>query len=134
MAGTTHPTKSHFPKGDKSWIPVRMGGYVPNGLTAAVIDTFQLDFDCYVKQVDLSYTGGTADLDGITLKTVDATAKTLATIGDMSADVAGVTQTLHADIIDTLIVRGDKFQLVADSTAASESGHVFVTIWIKPAR
>ena len=134
MAGATHPTKSHFPQGRESYVPIRLGGYTFPGADSHVIDTFTLDFDCYIKSVHLSYTQtSAADIDGVTLKTVDATALTIATIGNMTADVVGDEYPLHADVIDVLILRGNKIQLVADS-ATGEGGNVVATVHVKPAR
>jgi hypothetical protein len=116
-------------------VTIRLGGYVPQGLTTPVVATWKLPWDCEVIGVDLDYTGiGSEDLDAITLKTVDSTALTLCTIGDMSADVVGVAQTLHSDIIGTNIVKGNKIQLVADSRSANEEGSVFVDVHLRPTR
>src|SRR3990172_1323920 len=102
MAGAANPLVSPHPKGAGSLIPVRIGGYCPTGLAALPVDTFTLPWDCYVRGVDIFYASShaSADIDAVTLKTVDATALSLITALDPSADVVGVAQTLHADIVN----------------------------------
>lgn len=133
MAGAESVTGAPYPTGDNSTVAVRMGAYVPNGLTGHVVDTFLIPWDCYVIGVDYSYTGGTADLDAVALKTVDATALDVVASQDMSADIAGVAQTLDSDIVGTKVVKGNKFQLTADSTDANEAGTIIATLHLRPA-
>lgn len=131
MAGATSIKDAPYPTGDNSTVTVRLGGYVPDTAGVIIVETYKLPWDATVIGVDLNYTKLANDLDGITLKTVDATALTLCTIGDLSADVAGVAQTLHADIIGTNIVKGNKIQLKADG-ASGEEGNVSVFIHLRP--
>ncbi|MFM9966704.1 MAG: hypothetical protein ACKV2Q_36490 [Planctomycetaceae bacterium] len=112
---------------------VKIGGHIPVSQTAAIIDTFVLPWDCYVLGVDRSYVKtGTNHLDAVALKTVDATALSIVALGDLSADIAGVAQTLHADIIGVKLVKGNKIQLTAD-TAADEAGTIYDTVHLRPA-
>ncbi len=134
MAGISHKTKAPYPTGDQSTVNVRLGGFVPNGLTGVVVDTFTLPWDCKVISVSRSYTKVSQDLDAITLKTVDSTALTIVASLNGSADLAGVNQTLHADIIGVNLVKGNKIQLKADSTSGSESGWIFDRIELRPTR
>ena len=132
MAGASSKTDAPYPTGKDSVVSVRIGGYMPNGLTGAVIATWKAPWDCQVLGVDLDYRKtGSAHLDGITLITIDAT-KTLVTIGDQSADVVAVAQTLHANIVGYTIVKGDKIQLIGDTTDANESGTVYVDLHLRP--
>jgi len=114
-----------------------MGGHVIEGFGAgAIVDTFLLDCDVYIRKVDYSYTKtSTNHLDALLLKTVDATAKTIVASQDPSADIVGVTQTLHADVAgDVAILQGDKIQATADGAGTTEGGIWFVTVWLEPVR
>lgn len=133
MAGASDPRSAPWPQGDKSCVSVKIGGHIPVSQTAAIIDTFVLPWDCYVLGVDRSYVKtGTNHLDAVALKTVDATALSIVALGDLSADIAGVAQTLHADIIGVKLVKGNKIQLTAD-TAADEAGTIYDTVHLRPA-
>ncbi len=136
MAGASSAIDAPYPTGDNSTVTVRLGGYVPNGLTTVVVDTYELPWDCKVVSVHRSYTSShvTADLDAITLKTVDATALTIVASLDASADIAGVKQTLHSDIIGTNLVKGNKIQITADSQDSDEKGWIFDTLELRPTR
>lgn len=131
MAGASSITDAPYPTGENSTVTIRIGGYVPDNAGVIIVETFLMPWDAKVIGVDLNYTKLANDLDGITLKTVDSTAKTLVTIGDLSADVAGVAQTLNADIIGFNIVKGNKIQLKADA-ASGEEGNVSVYIHLRP--
>ena len=132
MAGATDPKAAPYPYG-KGLVEVRIGGFVPNAITAGVVDTYVLPFDCYVRKVVRSYSKeGAAHLDAITLKTVDATALTIVADLDASADIAGVEQTLHADIKNVRLVTGNKIQITADSQGATEIGIIIDTIYLEP--
>lgn len=131
MAGATSITDAPYPTGDQSTVTIRLGGYVPDTAGVIIVETWKAPWDCKVVGVDLTYTKLANDLDGITLKTVDTTAKTLTTIGDLSSDVVAVAQTLHADIIGFNIVKGNKIQLKADA-ASGEEGNVSVYIHLRP--
>jgi hypothetical protein len=114
-------------------VDIRIGGFMPNGITGGVIATWKLPWDCEVIGVDLDYRKtGSAHLDGITLKTVDSTALTLVTIGDQSADVVAIAQSLHADVVGVNIVKGNKIQLIGDTTDANEEGSVYVDLHLRP--
>jgi hypothetical protein len=113
-------------------VTVRIGGFVVTGLTGVVIDTWKLPWDCEVIGVDLDYITTGQHLDAVTLKTVDATALTLVTIGDLSANVPATAQTLHSDIIGVRLVKGNKIQLIADSTDGTEKGYLFVDLHLRP--
>ncbi len=133
MAGASSITRAPYPTGDESFVSVRIGGFIPNGITGGVIATWQLPWDATIVGVDLDYRKtGSAHLDAITLKTVDATALTIVTIGDQSADVVATAQTLHSDIVGTNIVTGNKIQLIGDTTDANEEGSVFVDLHLRP--
>ncbi len=134
MAGATSVTSAPYPTGDRSVVTVRIGGYVIQGLSAGVIATWKVPWDCEVLGVDLDWTSTGQDLDAVTLKTVDSTALTIVTIGDLTDDVVAVAQTLHADVIGTTIVKGNKIQLVGDSSAGTEQGHLFVDLHLRPVR
>lgn len=132
-AGSTDPTKAPWPHG---LLEVRIGGYVANGLGAgsgAVFETWIAPFDCYVRKVVRSYKGGTAHLDAILLQTVDATKKTIVASLDASADIAGVAQSLHADIVNFKIVAGNGIELQADSSGSNEAGWIVDRIYVEPA-
>ncbi len=132
MAGTSDTNDAPYPTGDGSFVTVRIGGFVPNGLTGTVVATWKLPWDCQVVGVDLDYRKtDTNHLDAITLATIDDTL-TVVTIGNLSADVVAVAQTLHANIVGVSLVKGDKIQLKADTTAGSEEGSVFVDLHLRP--
>lgn len=132
MAGTADVTSAPYPMG--RYFMVRLGGHVPQGLAAQVVDTWVLPFDCKVRFVYRSYAKdvGGQDLDAITLKTVDATALTIVASLNASADIAGVKQTLHSDIKGTNLVKGNKIQLTADSSAGTEAGYICDTLLLEP--
>ena len=134
MTGATSVTSAPYPTGDRSVVSVRIGGFVETGLTGVVIDTWKLPWDCEILGVDLDYTTAGQHLDAITLKTVDATALTIVTIGNMSANVVAVAQTLHSDVVGVTIVKGNKIQLIADSTDGTERGYLFVDLHLRPVR
>lgn len=134
MAGATNPLISPYPKGTGSTIAVRIGGYIPASRGAGtVIDTFILPWDCYVRGVDRSIAVmSTNGPDDLTLKTVDATALTI--VADLGNPVQtdGVAQTLHANIVNVKLVKGNKIQMTAD-TAASEAAMIWDTVHLEPA-
>lgn len=134
MAGATSITSAPYPTGNRSTVTVRLGGYVPQGLTAAVVATWKLPWDCEILGVDYDYTQtGVADIDAISLATVDSTALTIVTaIASPSADIVAVAQTLHSDVIGTRIYKGNKIQLKADTSSANESGNIFVDLHLRP--
>lgn len=133
MAGATSVSDAPYPTGDQSVVSVRIGGYMPNGITGGIIATWKLPWDCKIIGVDLDYRKtGSAHLDAITLKTVDSTALTIVTIGNMSADVVATAQTLHSDVVGTNIVKGNKIQLIGDTTDSNEEGSVFVDLHLRP--
>jgi len=132
MAGTSRPTIGPWPCGEGSVVEVRIGGMLLDG-AFTVIDTYVLQFDCKIAHAVLSYTKqDTNDLDAVLLKTVDATALTIVASQDMSANVAGVAQTLHSDIVGTALVRGNKIQATADSGGTTEGGTVMWTVGLIP--
>jgi hypothetical protein len=115
-------------------VSVRIGGYVVNGLTGVVIATWKLPWDCEILGVDLDYITDGQHLDAVTLKTVDATALTIVTIGNLSTNVAAVAQTLHSDVVGVTLVKGNKIQLKADTTDGTERGFLFVDLHLRPVR
>lgn len=135
MAGAANPVVSPYPKGAQSAVPIRIGAYVPNNMAAKVVDTFILPWDCYVRGVTRSYVKhhATVHLDSITLKTVDATALTIVADLVPTEDIADVDQTLHANIVNVKLVKGNKIQMTADSQTANAVGQVFDTVYLEPA-
>lgn len=134
MAGTSDPTKAPHPYGKNSTVAIRIGGNIPTGQTAMVVDTFVLPWDCFVRGVDRSYSKTlTNHIDALTLKTVDSTALTIVASLDASADIAGVEQTLHSDIIGTKLVKGNKIQMKADTSGTTEAGFAVDTLHLEPA-
>ena len=133
MAGTSNPTKSAWPHGENSGVMVRLGGYIPNGRTNQVVDTWIAPFDCTVVSVNRSYAQtGSAHVQDITLKTIDSTAKTIVAELDASTDIAGVKQTLHDDIVGFTIVTGNGIQLIGDTQGGNEEGLICDTIIVRP--
>jgi len=128
MAGADILPQSPYPDGP---VVIKLGGYVPNGKTGAVIDMFYVPWNCYVKRVFYMYTGFTADLDAITLVTVDDTTA-IVDAADMGEDLAMTQQTLADAIIGTEIQAGDKIKLSADSTDANEEGYFWAQIELEP--
>lgn len=133
MAGATIPTHAPWPSGEKASVWVRLGGYVKQGLTAVITDTFRLPWDAKIAYVDLTYTKiGSADLDAVTLATVDDT-KTIVASQDMSGSQNGTRQTLHSDVSGGYqIQQGDVIKTTADSGTANEEGSYFFTIGLIP--
>ncbi len=129
MAGTNVPRNAPYPNGP---FIVTMGGYLPNGAAGAVIDVFTLPFDCYIDAVWYTYRGGTAHLDAVGLASVDGT-KNIVASADMSADVLGVKQSLHADCKGLKFVTGDQLKLIGSSDGANESGDIKVRVALRPA-
>ncbi len=135
MAGVTVVRKAPYPTGKDSTVTVRLGGYVPQGETAMVVDNFVVPWDCFVMSARLSYTQiGAAELDAITLTTKDDT-KTIVASQDPSADSDGTTaETLHSDVLGKAytIQRGDAIITTADSSTANEEGIYFWTLELLP--
>lgn len=129
MAGATNINKAPYPNGP---FHVRMGSYIPNGFTTLAVDTWIAPFDCKVREVRYTYVGGTADIDAVNLKTVDATAKQIVAAADMGNDIHGVVQTLHSDIVGFVIVAGNGIQLSCDTSGANEAGILIVDILVDP--
>ncbi len=131
------PVATPWPQGSDSCLTVRMGGLVLAGLTAFVVDTFILPYDAYVRGVDKSYLKTVAfDLDAVSLRTTAGSSqsnKQLVADGDESGAVAGVAQTVHADIVNKKLVQGDKIVLKADSSGTTEGGMLIFTIHLQPA-
>lgn len=135
MAGTSHSTAAPYPTGDNSTVMIRIGGYVPVAIGVIIVDTFTLPWDCTIVAAEMTYTKLAAqDLEGITLKTVDATALTISTIGNPSEDSVSAALTLHSDIIGTNLVKGNKIQLKADGTEADEEGQISISLHLRPTR
>jgi hypothetical protein len=138
MAGASNLQAAPYPNGPYH---LMMGAHVPNGHGAGSgkkVQVWIAPFDCTVHRVTKSYISGTAHLDAVSIKTIDATAKNVVLAGplgadtDESADVEGGQQTLHADIIGFVIKRGDGLILTADSAGANESGYLFFQIELMP--
>ena len=68
------------------------------------------------------------------MTTIDSTVKTVVAALDASADLAGVEQTLHADIIGFNIVKGNGIKLQADAAGSTEGGIIKDTIRLRPTR
>jgi hypothetical protein len=132
MAGASSKTDAPYPTGDGSTVNIRIGGHVVNGLTAAVIATWKLPWDCEIVGVDYSYTKITTDLTLITLKTVDSTALTIVATANPGSDIAAVAQTLHADVVGVNIVKGNKIQITVDTQGANEQGMFFADLHLRP--
>lgn len=132
MAGVTDITKAPYPTGGESTVAVRIGGFCKQGRTTQVVDTWLVPWDCTVYGVDFSYAKTDSNhLDAITLATVDDS-KTIVASLDASADIAGVAQTLHADIVGYQIQKGDVIKTTADSSTASEEGLYMFTLHLRP--
>lgn len=134
MAGATSVKDAPYPTGDKSFVEVRLGGHVIEGASADTqVDTWIAPWDCKVIGVYRHYTKtSTNDLDGIKLRTIDSSKKTIVAALDASADLAGVSQTLHADIVGFNIVRGNGIELLADASDTTEGGIIRDTIRLVP--
>lgn len=138
FAGSSDPSKSHWPApGGLVWI--RISREVPNGkgdnTTPAVLAKWIAPYDCYVRQVYETLYNGTAGLDLITIRTIDATKKTIVAqvANPGTTDVDGVLQTLHSDIVNFKIVAGNGIEIAADSSQANEAGFLDFQIGIEPA-
>ncbi len=133
MAGETDVLGAPYPTGEKSTVTIRIGGHVTQGLTAGVVATWKLPWDCEIIGVDYDYTQtGAADLTLITLKTVDSTALTIVDTANPSSDIVGVAQTLNSDVIGTNIVKGNKIQMTCDTQGANEEGTIFTDLHLRP--
>jgi hypothetical protein len=128
MAGDSNSAKSPHPSGP---FIATIGGYVPNGLTAAVVDVFTLPFDCQVESVWMTYRGGAQHLDAVQLLSVDGSLDIVAA-ADMSAAVLGVKQTLAAACKGITFKTGDQLKLLADSSAGTESGDIRMRVFLRP--
>ena len=132
MAGVSDLSAAPYPNGP---VTIVLGGFLPNGCAAQELQRYVLPFDAKVKSVRYSYhkttAGSGADLDAVTLVTVDA-AKNLVAAADMSANIEGAKQTLHADIIDYQIKTGDAIRLLASSDGSNEAGAIFAQIELDP--
>lgn len=136
-AGSSDPSKSHWPaSGGLIWITISRE--VPNGkgdnTTPAILAKWIAPFDCYVRQVYETLYHGTAGLDLITLRTIDATKKTIVAqvANPGTTDVDGVLQTLHSDIVNVPIVAGNGIEMAADSSQTNEAGFLCFQIGIEP--
>ena len=136
MAGASSVTDAPYPTGDQSFVEVRLGGHVIEGASAdTAVDTWIAPWDCKVIAVFRHYTKTSSnDLDGIKLTTIDSTVKTVVAALDASADLAGIEQTLHADIIGFNIVKGNGIKLQADAAGSTEGGIIKDTIRLRPTR
>src|SRR3990172_7810440 len=107
-----NPLAAPYPTSKTGTITVMLGGFIENAATGATLGTWRAPFDCWIEEVFYSYFGFTADLDAVTLVTVDA-AKTIVAAADMGADLECVKQTLHADVADHAyqINKGDIIRL-----------------------
>ncbi len=133
MAGATSITDAPYPTGENSVVSVRIGGYaIASGGAGTIVDTFVLPWDATIVGVDRSVEspGGTFP-DDLTLKTVDSTALTI--VADLAAptQISGVAQTLHADVVGTNIVKGNKIQMTID-TAGGEDAIMYDTVHLRP--
>lgn len=128
-----NPSAAPYPTSRTGTVTVMLGGFIENAATAATLGVWVAPYDCWVEEVYYSYFGFTADLDAVTLVTVDA-AKTIVTAADMGADLVGVKQTLNADVANRAyqINKGDIIKLSADSTDANERGVINVQIEVRP--
>lgn len=134
MAGATRVTHAPYPTGNNSTVIVRIGGYIAASSGAAtIIDNFLVPFDCFILGVFRSLQIGTeaARPDAIRLLTVDDSKTIVADLADPSADIAGVAQVLHANIIGYQVQEGDVITLDAD-TAAAEDAVIIDTLLLRP--
>lgn len=134
-AGASNPIARPWPYGTQT---VRIGSFVPNGkgdnTTPATVAKWIAPYDCYVRRVTEYLYNGSARLDLVTIRTIDSTKKTIVTqVADPAADVDGVIQTLHADIINFKIVAGNGIEVLADSSQSNESGQLYFDVEIEPA-
>lgn len=134
-AGATNPFPRPWPYGTQT---VRIGSFVPNGkgdnTTPATVAKWIAPYDCYVRRVTEYLYNGSARLDLVTIRTIDATKKTIvAQVADPAADVDAAIQTLHSDIINFKIVAGNGIEVLADSSQANESGQLYFDVEIEPA-
>lgn len=137
MAGSQSIVHAPYPTGEKSIIEIRIGGHtgvkVESGAAAIQVDTWIAPYDVEVYEVFRSYRKtDTNHLDAILLRTIDSTKKTVVASLDAGADIDGVSQTLHSDIVGFTIVRGNGIELIASSDSANESGWIMDTIRLRP--
>lgn len=134
MAGATNPLVGPYPKGAQSTVEISVGGFIAvNQGAATIIDTYIVPWDCYIRYVNRTISAqDTNPCDALTLKTVDSTALTIVADLAAPAQLDGVAQTLHADVINTKILKGNKIQMIGD-TAASEACTVWDRIGLEPA-
>jgi len=131
MAGSTSITET--PTSPGAWYPVRLGGYIPVSVGADTVDTYIVPWNSYVKALDISYVKtGANHVTKVAVTTLDDS-KNIRVAADMSANIDGVRQALHADVALNAyeIERGDKLVLSVD-TAADEAGILFCTVWLQP--
>ena len=134
MAGSSRIDKAPYPNGTYT---IRLGGFVPFGLTTTIVDKFMAPWDCWIKSVHYYYVqvGSNDHLDAVVLSTVDGS-KTVVTSANMSGNLDMVKQTLHADMATTTgpyqIVAGDEITLSADSSAGTEQGIMIAQIELVP--
>lgn len=125
-AGSTDPFKAPYPNG---LVEITLSAYIPNGVNAAILDTYTAKFDFIVRMAYESAKNGTANLDNVTVRTVDASKKIL----DDHVPADGATRmTLHSDCVNYQVVAGDKITLKATSTTSNASGWVTVRLLVEP--
>jgi len=114
---------------------VRIGGRLIGSDGAEPVDSYVLPFDAYVEYVRYHYyQAEAADLDAVSLASSGSASKTIVAAADMSGDIAGTAQTLHADVASHAyrLRAGDVILLSADSTGATEGGNIHATIGLRP--
>ncbi len=110
MAGAANIHKGYPGHSTTSWFPVRVGGHAQISLTAQIIDTVIVPFDCIIRQVFLSAVEYAAGATNLTLATLDSTALTIVATISAVANTTVALQTLHADVDGVEIVAGNAFQ------------------------
>jgi hypothetical protein len=131
---TENPARLAFPLGNASLVWLQNAQiYCPNGLTTTIVARFLVPFDCYVREVWMGYTGGTADVDAVVVGTVDAS-KTIVASQDMGSDIAMTKQTLHANVAKDAyeLNGGDTITVSVDTSATNESGYLAIAIGLRP--
>lgn len=138
MAGATDPRATAWPQSNSLGIPVRIGA---NALIPVdgVVDIFIFEFDCMItKVVRHLVLSNTNYPDEVTLKTIDSTALTIvADLAPPSAAIAGVTQTLHADVSlngvpDVWLVKGNGIIMTMDCAGTAEGAICIDTVYLLP--
>ena len=118
MVGAATTRKSYPGQTSESWFPLRVGGHANLSITASIVDTVILTFDCIIRQVYLSVEEQAAGATNLTLATIDGPLTIVATIAAV-ANAAAVLQTLDSAIDGVELFAGDKVQTKITTDADS---------------